>query len=384
MKPPTLETSPVLDSPALAAVRVPPEGEVTPEEAPVGPPNFQGINIGGHTVTAATEWMPDPAKSHVRWLHWYARQQRWTWDDLVRAVGYSSTTWSRIWQDKYRYAKGEAREGQRMPIDEQVRAIARYRRLVEEREGVADTGFLETSVWQRVEWLCRRAFIRQRIGFVFGESQIGKTASALEYQRRNNHGQTAYCEVPPASGVQLLLRTIAARLDVPTDASFDKLLRKVTMALDPSKLLIVDEVQRVFTTYQRGSVMRCLDTLRYLHDQSGCGLVLIGTNVVKDQLARGEFAQYLKQLKRRGRTVMLQLPPHPPREDLDLLAKSFGLEPAEGEAERVLLEVARDDGFGAVKMLLQDAAERAHKKRRAVTWEDFVWAHQLTERMAQG
>lgn len=345
--------------------------------------SFQGINIGGHTVTAATEHLDEEQKQLVRWLHFHARQQKWTWDDLVRHAGYSTTTWARIFKDKYRYAAGESKAGQRMPIDEHCKAIARLKKLVDERASVKDAGFIETSVWERVEWLCRRAFVRQRIGFIFGESQIGKTTCLQEFQRRNNHGQTTYVEMPPSAGVQFMLRAIAEALLVPSRAGFDQLIKDVCAALDGSKLLILDEIQRVFTTYQKGSVMRCLDTLRYIHDRTHCGLVLCGTNVMHDQLVRGDFAQYLKQLKRRGRTFMLQLPNIPPREDLDALAAAFGLPAVSGQAEEVLLHVAKADGLGACKMLLQDAAERAGKKRRDATWDDFVWAFSVTERMAK-
>lgn len=345
--------------------------------------SFQGINIGGHTVTASTEHLDEEQRVLVRWLHHYARQERWTWEDLTRHVGFSSTTWSRIWNDKYRYPKADRRAGERIPIDEQCAAIARVKKLVEEREAVTKTDFVETTVWQRVNWLCRRAFVRSKIGFIFGESQIGKTTALREYARRNNHGQTIYAEMPPASGVQLMLRKIAEALNVPSRAGFDSVLQDVCRALDSSRCLVLDEMQRVFTTYQKGSVMRCLDTIRYIHDQTGCGLVLCGTIVVRDQLDRGEFAQYLKQLKRRGRTLMLALPTAPPREDLDAMAAAFGLRPASGEAEQTLMHVAKTDGFGAVKMLLQDASERASKKRRPVTWDDFNHCFSIAERMAE-
>jgi DNA transposition AAA+ family ATPase len=361
-----------------AAVEVPEEAEARDQEHRI----FTGINVGAQTVTPATEHLPDEQKGLVRWLHWYAREKNWAWDDLVKAVGYSSTTWSRIFRDAYRFAKGEARSGERMPIEEHCKAIARFKKLVQEREAVRETGFIETSVWERVEWLCRRAFVRKKIGFIWGESQIGKSTCAIEFARRNNHGQTTYCEMPPSAGVQLMLRTVAEALAVPSRTSFDALLKDVIQALDDSKLLVIDEIQRVFTTYQKGSVMRCLDTLRYIHDQTRCGLVLVGTQVMKEQLTRGEFAQYLKQLKRRGRTLMLQLPTEPPRADLDLMSDAFGLGAATGEAEATLVQVAKSDGFGAVKMLLQDASERAAKKRRDVTWDDFVWAHGIAERMA--
>lgn len=361
-----------------------PAAAAATEPDPNAPAQYLGINIGTHTVTPATEHLPEEQKSLVRWLHWYVRTNTWTWDQLVQNVGYSSTTWSRIWKDRYRYANTEARAGERMPIDDHCKAIRRFRQLVEEREAVKDTGFIETGVWELVQWLCRRAQVRNKIGLIWGESQIGKSTCVREYQKRNNHGRTTYCEMPPASGVQLMLRTIAAALGVPNKHGFDLLLQEVCQALDPSKCLIVDEIHRVFTTYQKGSVMRCLDTLRYIYDKTGCGMVLVGTPTMRQELEKGEFSQYLKQLKRRAGSLMLQLPTLPPRADLDLVAKAFDLEPASGEAEEILLAVAKADGFGKVKMLLQDAGERASKKKRKVTWEDFVWAYNLAERMAKG
>jgi DNA transposition AAA+ family ATPase len=368
------------------ALEAPGPVETAPEppQDPNTAANFQGINIGAHTVTPATEHLPEDQKALVRWLHWHARNNNWTWDQLVQNVGYSSTTWSRIWRDRYRYAAGEARAGERMPIDDQVKAIARFKKLAEEREAVKETGFIETGVWQRVEWLCRRAQVRNKIGLIWGESQIGKSTCVREYQRRNNHGRTTYCEMPPASGVQLMLRTVAEALGVPSQRGFDMLLKDVCQALDPSKCLIIDEIHRVFTTYQKGSVMRCLDTLRYIYDKTGCGMVLVGTPTMRQELEKGEFSQYLKQLKRRAGSLMLQLPTLPPRADLDLIAAAFDLQPATGEAEEILLQVAKTDGFGKVKMLLQDAGERATKRKRSVTWDDFVWAFNLAERMATG
>ncbi len=354
------------------------------EPDPSNQANFLGINIGSHTVTPSTDHLPEDQKTNVRWLHWYAREHNWTWEQLVQNVGYSPTTWSRIWRDRYRYAKNERRAGERMPIDDQVKAIVRFKKLIEEREAVKETGFIETGVWLRVEWLCRRAQVRNKIGLIWGESQIGKSTCVREYQRRNNHGRTTYCEMPPASGVQLMLRTIAEALGVPGRQGFDNLLRDVCAALDPSKCLIIDEIHRVFTTYQKGSVMRCLDTIRYIYDKTGCGLVLVGTPTMRQELEKGEFSQYLKQLKRRAGSLMLQLPTMPPREDLDLVASAFDLRAATGEAEDILLAVAKADGFGKVKMLLQDASERASKKRRGVTWDDFVWAYKLAEGMATG
>ena len=387
------------------------------ENADQDPPNLDpkriglnSINLGGNTVTQCTEHLPDKQKLLIRWLHTHARNNEWAWPDLIKAVGYSSTTWYRIWTDKFRYPKWERKEdqqvphkraGERMPVDDQCTAIARFKKLSDQRESVKRATFVETSIWKRINWACQRAFVRQRVAFIFGESQIGKSTCGVEFQRQNNHGQTSYVEMPPAAGVQLMTREIAKALHVSTSTCYEKLITDVIAALDESKLLIIDEVHRVFTTYQKTSVMRCLDVLRYIHDKTKCGMVLIGTNVFRDQLKHGEFFQYLKQLRRRG-LIEVQLPSAPPQEDLDLMAKHFGLDPAkhgtfEWEVKGslgskvkvkyssldVMQHIAKEDGFGKYIIRLQDATELASNKDQALGWEHFCRAHHLIAAMAQ-
>jgi hypothetical protein len=372
----------------------------------------QGINIGGNTVTQATEHLKEEQRLLVRWLHTHARNNKWDWTDLVKAVGYSSTTWYRIWTDKYRYPKLERaadgtqapgkHAGERMSIDDHCQAIEKCKRLAESRETIQHASFIETSVWNRVDWVCQRSFVRQKIGFIYGESQIGKSTCLKEFKRRNNHGQTAYVELPPSAGVQLMTREIALALHVSSKTCFEKLITDVIDALDGSKLLIIDEVHRVFTTYQKSSVMRCLDVLRYIHDKTQCGMVLCGTNVFRDQLKQGEFFQYLKQLRRRGLNEV-QLPAVPPEEDLKLMARHFGLDPDEHaeiplefldkagktvkqtyNSAKVVDEIAKADGFGKYVIRLQDAVEMAAKKRQPVSWKHFVRAHHIIEAMGRG
>lgn len=348
-----------------------------------GQTNFSGINIGGNTVTQATEWMPEKDRLQVRWLHQHARDKRWSWADLVREVGGSNSTWHRIFTDKYRYPKGHAREAERMPVEKWIRAIREYRGNAVDFDEERCVAFAETSVYRRIEWLCSRVLVRHRVGLIYGESQIGKSTALIEFARRNNHGQTVYMEVPPAGGVQFLTRTIAQALHVNTKTSFDNLLTDIIAALDSSKLLVVDEIHRVFSTYQKSSVMKCLDVLRAIHDRSKCGLVLCGTNVWRDQLTRGEFMVHLRQLRRRGASYELQLPTNPPRADLDLIAKQFGLAVPDGEAEEIMLGIARQHGFGVFCARLEDSAEYAAKRKTRLTWDHFVKVHRTVEKLSQ-
>lgn len=342
-----------------------------------------GINIGGNTVALATEWMPERDRLEVRWLHQHARDQHWGWHELIKAVGGSTTTWWRIFTDKYRYPKGHARAGDRMPVGKWVRAVRDYRGSALNLEEQRCVAFTETSVYRRIEWLCSRVFVRNRVGCIYGDSQIGKTTALTEFARRQKHGQSVYLEVPPAGGVNYLTRTIAAALHVNTKTSFDNLLNDIVAALDSTRMLLVDEVHRIFSTYQKSSVMKCLDVLRCIHDRSRCGLILCGTNVWRDQLTRGEFMVHLRQLRRRAASYELQLPTNPPRADLDMIAKQFGLPAASDEAEEIMMGIARKHGFGVFCLRLEDAAEYAAKRKAKLTWDHFVKVHQTVERLSQ-
>src|SRR5205807_712461 len=108
-------------------------------------------------------------------------------------------------------------------------------------------------------------------------------------------GQSLYVRVPACAGVQLMLKQVAQACYISPNSAFDALRERILGFLDDQKLLIIDEAHLFFETYQRTSVLRCLETLRELHDLSGCGLVLCGTDVFRHELHKGQFAKMLGQ-----------------------------------------------------------------------------------------
>jgi hypothetical protein len=338
------------------------------------------INIGGNTVTVATEWMDDNSRVLVRWLFDLARRREWSWHDFVRETGISQNLAYRLWTDKYRYPvknddgspNKDPKAGQRISLNSVCEKIAKLKRLHTQRDAVFSTGFVKISVYDRVEWLCRKALVRQKIGFLYSESQMGKTTCLKEYARLHNGGETSYVEVAPGGGVQFLARLIAKALHVNPNTAYYNLVEDIIKALDTSKLLIIDEVHRVFTVFQKNSVMKCMELLRYIYDQTHCGMVLCGTNVFRDQLEAGPFQQYLKQLKRRGGLYRVQLPEAPPLPDLHMMADRFGLPNATGKALEELQHLAKADGFGVVVSTLTDAAEYAARKKERINWGHFL------------
>lgn len=361
------------DVPVLAVVE---SGEMPPVKQ-----SFKGVNIGGDVMMRATAELPEEHRLLVRWLYNTARERNWDWPTLERQTGMSPSVLYKVFSDKYRYSNDHAKAGLRVPLDSVCVKISKMKAEMEAKE-VQAGDFINTTVWERTSWLCDRVFHRKKMGFIYGDSQDGKTTCLKQYQRTHNGGQTLYFECPPMGGVQLMMRCIAKALHVNSRTSSDHLIEDICNALDSSRLLLVDEVHRVFTTYQKTSVMRSLELLRYIHDQTKCGMVLCGTNVFRDHFSEGEFFKYLKQLERRGLyTIQLGLPQ---RADIDLISRHYGLPTATGRAEEQLVHLAKLFGVGMVFTRLNDARDYARKRGEKLKWSHFERVLTIIQKAADG
>ena len=164
--------------------------------------------------------------------------------------------------------------------------------------------------------------------------------------------------------------------------SFEQLRERVTKFLDPSKLLIIDEVHEVFVSYQKSSTLKCLSVLRQIQEVSQCGMVLCGTNVFRTELEQGEFSQSLKQLRKRG-IVELQLESVPTEEDLNLIAKHYKLGPPSPEAAEHVRWIAKEMGLGKYTKFLASSAQMAGKKKERFCWGHFVRTVTIAAQMKQ-
>jgi DNA transposition AAA+ family ATPase len=378
--------------------------------------SFAGHNVGGNTVTRATEDLPDDLRIIFRALHNYCHERRPSTRQLENEIGLSYPLIFNVWTDKYRHAKtiterrcndckklvalkpgGACREcgGKNVTITEKPNPRAgdliqfgkdtldKLRAWKARRDGVvAQLGkFVEISVWERIEKVSRRAFKRKKMALVIGEGQSGKTWSGKELARRYN-SETTYVDTPPSPGKQLMLKVIAKALHVSHKTSFDSLLWGVVEALGPHRQLVIDNFHRVMRSYQKGSVIGCMDMILWLYDQSGCSIVLMATPQFYSDLKEGEFHQYLKQFGRRC-LYPLVLESEPDRADLDMLASRYGLPRATGQAEQIMNDIAKADGFGKFCMRIEDAVELAEKANKPVSWEYFIKAHGIAEKLAR-
>ena len=328
--------------------------------------NKQGINVAGDTMTRSTADYPEAQRNLVRWLFGYTKDQEWTWKQVQEASKISQTVLYRIWTGKYTNPES----GELIGLEKVCVKIERFRKLAEKRDLIKRLPFIETSVWTRVSKICDEALVGQTIAFIYGESQIGKTAALREYARRNNHGQTAYVLTPASAGVQSVAKSIATACHIGDRTCFEKLRDRICGYLDETKLLIMDEVHEAFVSYQKHSTVKVFSMLRQIQELTGCGMVLCGTNVFRSQLERGEFAQSLKQLRKRG-IWELQLEKSPAAEDLTTIRKYYRLPKPEAEAAQYVKFIASEFGLGKFTKYLARGAQLASDLDERFDWEHF-------------
>lgn len=351
--------------------------------------------IPGDIVRKATEDLPNEQRETILWFYAWCRKNdpaRGDLGSLLKKGDGSYYSYDSIYQ---LLTGGRIRRGEN--IDPLLDAIESLRKIEDHRSSQISSGFIETRLFREIEARCLKALHRQRIMFIFGDSQIGKTESLVEVQRRHNHGQTVYIEMPTGGCVGGFIFALARQLAIPTKDRFRASLReRVIEAFDSRMLLIVDEAHRCLRS---GSLsgLEVFSFLRELWNRRKCGMVLSFTNEGRDQFLHGPHAAQLAQLWRR-RITPLQLPNVPPDDDAALFAHAYGLAEATDEPVTVRLsltdehgrtqtkqhtdsplrlqrEVLKSEGLGVWIGILQDAADMAQEQSRKITWAAVLKAH---------
>jgi DNA transposition AAA+ family ATPase len=331
----------------------------------------QSNRIPAYKVIDATKALDEDSARAIRWLHSHYYDTGLGLAAVGEAVGYDGSTVSRVFHGRY--------EGD---VAQVVRSILRFRALLEERQSVKRAPFVETALYREIEECCQMALTYQRIVFLYGESQVGKTTCLKHYAQEHNHGETVFLEMPVGGSLSHFLEVLAPKLRMSRQRE-GALEVNIMRSLGPNNLLIVDEVSRAMQARAYGGrALKTMDFLRALHDNTGCGLVLCGTNVFRDQMADKTLEKFLNQLNRRC-LLRRQLPDQPSKADLNAFARHFGLEPASGEAFALQKQVIGDHGLGVCLTTLTAAARKAQKKQDAMTWEHVLKAHAFFRRMEQ-
>lgn len=335
------------------------------------------LNISADTVKVALaglvrsgECTPEN-ETVIWWFYCHCREQGFDLKESANQIGKDSTTLYRVWTGKYGAS-----------LENICQEITRYRKIAEERALIPRLDFVETRVWRTVSRVCTAALNSKTVARIYGDSQIGKTTALEEYARRNNHGQTKYIRMPASAGVQLFMKEVAKACYVAHHATFEGMRERVLNAVDDKTLIIFDELHQAFLSYQSGSTIKVFEVIREIYDRTQCGMVLCGTHTLKREFMTGKLAPVLEQLRRRG-TIEVDLGSKVAGEDLNKIARRFGLPPAEGMAAEVVKDMIHRSGLGMYIKFIQSAAVLAGKQGKKLSWDHFVQAHDIISNLSR-
>ena len=343
-------------------------------------------------VTKGTAELPEYEREQLRWLQRYALGANIRPTELAERIRKPSGDAYSV-DSLYQALTGKrAKEGVNLkPLAD---SIARFRRTLQEVEARSATEFIETPLTRKLFKVFKTAFERNRIAFVLGASQIGKTTAAAEYARRNNHGQTIVLRLPTRGTMTDTLVELGVRLGIPRKQTGSDLRRRLMECFDEHNLLIVDEAHQCL--YGAGrfaeTAALTLEFIREIHDRRKCGVVFIGTDVLREGLKHNRV---LSQLwRRRSPGLVISLPAAVPDADLVEFAAAFGLEAAPDKEVRIAVQdgdgktttfeanpyklqsdAIRTEGLGAWIRLLEDAREAAKEAGVRMTWGRVLAAY---------
>jgi DNA transposition AAA+ family ATPase len=368
----------------------------TPENEPAPSTTENGDNIRASwnysldNIRKETAYMTAPARQALVDLFLWCVDAKHPHhqEDVVRRLGTSRSTLYKLYTGKYRLTRNEPKLD---PPAALVKAIRDFIALERERHQGGKNEFVMTPTAKRIFTACDLARESQTPVFLLGPSHVGKTVSLLEYARTNNHGRTIYVRMKAVGGLGGMVRKIADSLGISDKSNTADLLRRIENALTPDMLLQLDELHQLQYTYRIGSFFACLEVLRELYDNTGCGMVLCGTKLLLSRMEENKNGEMIQLMRRGVHRVLLG---EPTRGDVEAILKHWKLTmpvrkqtvTVKGVVEEpyeMLRQQARLSGLKAITERLRYGRKLADKRGATLDWSHVVEAHFLIASQSQ-
>lgn len=345
-----------------------PEDEPTrPERMLPAPSSAGSLNIGAHDfeVILANHY-DDHASDVLRYWFFTAKKLNWNLGRLARATGLSTTTLHRLFRGEY-----GAKPGSAIATLDAVRATF--------AESADNPDFIETSLAKRMYAAFDKTRALKTVTILWGRLGIGKSVIAKEYIRTKPIGQTMFVRVPAGASFAVFVKTVARALGVARGGRTDEIRERIIQLLAMGqRLLIVDELHQAFLTMRGDTSVKVCEFLREIQDESQCGMVLIGTEVLEEHIFRGPHKAALEQLVDRG-TIQIPLPQKATQPDIRKFLDAYGLDFPDSnqspDAARILNDIIRSAGLRKLTIHLRDGKAFANKREESFTWDHFVAAY---------
>jgi DNA transposition AAA+ family ATPase len=245
---------------------------------------------------------------------------------------------------------------------------------------------VQTSIVQEVADLCMLAWKSRRIVFLFGPTQSGKTTALHHFIANNGRaaaplgaapgtGKIRYCEVPGNGGTRATLDAFAVGCGFASQCSWADQKIRAFNSISPNDLVIWDEFSQCFNPATGTVRLPTIRLVRELWNTRKCGMVIVITDIARDEMQTGKFKKACDELWYRS-SWELELQRVPKDDDLRDIAKTgYGLViPNKAEMERVR-SIVTHAGMTRFTMLLRyakaNATARGPKERPS--WADFLF-----------
>lgn len=328
-----------------------------------------GINIPRGEILAGIAGYDQAAQEDLLWLHGYAAEAlSGSRSALVEWLQVDWTTVTRIWRGTYPAG-----------IDQFLERVRHLRRKAEAENRSA---FVETPITRKIFQLCDFARDQGAMVMVSGPTGRSKTHGILAWRRQNNHGRALYCYAPEHGGFSAFLAALARSMSISGRNNNRMLADTIEHGLDYRNVLLIDEVAHLMPG-GRGPTVQSLEFIRGLHDRTGCGVVLVATDLFEDQMAGGRWARWFEQLA--GRVELhLRIPQRFGRGEIAEICAAYVEEP-DPDLIRTAAEIAnaRQGGVRELFRHLGRAALAAGKLGQPLAARHLAAAYQYARNLIE-
>jgi DNA transposition AAA+ family ATPase len=317
----------------------------------------------------------EAAQESLRFWFFAAKERNLSLSQLAQMTGLSSTVLSKLFRGVYDADPASALE-----------QLRRARNTF--HESAASPEFIETALSRRMFRIFDKTRALRNVSILWGPMGIGKTECVMEYQRRNNHGRTQVVRFPAGASFAYFVAHVARAVGVATrsQSQFHQREKIMQVLAAGQRLLIIDELHQAFLTTRTDTAVRACEFLREISDVANCGLVLIGTELLEEQVFRGPHKEALRQLVDRG-TVQVPLPAKASNKDHENFLQFYGLNlpdaGREPKAAAILADIIRHAGLRKLTLHLRDGAAFAARKNEPYAWSHFVAAFEAIQSLSK-
>jgi DNA transposition AAA+ family ATPase len=235
------------------------------------------------------EELTDPQRKDIcERVRSFVKAQQLCHSQVSREVGINSTILAQVLAERFHGTT----------LDRHLARLHNWLELAARRADILGSrSFVETSVAREILSVARVVCDTCKMGVVFGPAQIGKTMTLKAIVGLQSYGDPVLVRVTESTkSPAAFMRSVCDAFDLITGGrTFDRVfLRAVKRLKGTRRMIMVDEAERL--NYQ------ALETLRDLHDETGCPVLLAGKPAVYSKLgfrSLGDYSEVTDQLASR-------------------------------------------------------------------------------------